>query len=558
MTDVPRRSSRWRAIRLVTAAAACLLAVVSTAPPAAAHATLLSTDPVDGAVLAESPGAATFSFDEPVTVAADAVRVFDAAGEPVESTATTRDRVMTVDLPDELADGSYVVAWRVVSADGHPVAGSLTFAVGEPSPRVEPPPVAELDDPAVTTALSITQAIVYLGLFLTVGLAVFLAFLLPAGVRADRPRERARRVVSVASACCALAAVLSVPLGILDQQGIPVANLADADSWTSVTAGTLVALVLLLAGLLAVRLSLGSRLDGPRARGVLLAGVALAVSAPAVTGHTRTFGPQAVVIATDVLHVLAGGVWLGGLAGLALTLPTIAGRGSDAAVTLARWSTVAAGVLAALVASGSLLAWRIVGSWDGLLHTTYGRMLLVKIGLVAVAVALATWNRFVLLPRARSDDGHREQRASAVRLWRVVSAEVAVVVLVLGLTGFLVDRPPRASAEEVPEGRTGVVATMLGEEHQVLATLSPGRVGQNTVRIQLQDLAGEPVEPSRLPVVRVRSSEVDLGELDLTSDAAGTFRAEVVLPEPGRWEIQVSQRLGEFDNPVGVLTVEVD
>ena len=66
---------------------------------------------------------------------------------------------------------------------------------------------------------------------------------------------------------------------------------------------------------------------------------------------------------------------------------------------MSRFSTLAAGVLAALVATGSFMAWRIVGSWDGLVSTDYGRLLLVKIGVALVAVAIAAVNRFVLLPR---------------------------------------------------------------------------------------------------------------------------------------------------------------
>ena len=61
--------------------------------------------------------------------------MYDARGNAVESKASARDTVLTVDVPDTLAEGTYVVSWRVVSADGHPVAGALTFSVGQPSSR---------------------------------------------------------------------------------------------------------------------------------------------------------------------------------------------------------------------------------------------------------------------------------------------------------------------------------------------------------------------------------------------------------------------------------------
>ena len=201
-----RRSSWWRALRLVTAAAACLLALLASAAPAAAHASLVSTDPVDGTVLAESPGQATLTFDERVSLPPDGVQVFDADGKPVTSPASASDVLVTVDLPDQLGDGTYVVVWRVVSADGHPVAGSLTFSVGTPSITVVSPKLPEPADPAVTAVLSTAQAATYIGLLLAVGLGIFAVLLVPAHVRADRPRRRMRVLTTAAAVVSVVAA----------------------------------------------------------------------------------------------------------------------------------------------------------------------------------------------------------------------------------------------------------------------------------------------------------------------------------------------------------------
>ena len=97
----------------------------------------------------------------------------------------------------------------------------------------------------------------------------------------------------------------------------------------------------------------------------------------------------------------------------------------------------------------------------------------------------------------------------------------------------------------------------LGEHYRVLGTMSPRAVGTNTVTIQLQDHSGEPFEPVRPPTVRVRSESVDLGDVALTSSDAGTYRAEVVLPTAGSWQVQVSLRIDEFENPVATLGFRV-
>ena len=156
--------------------------------------------------------------------------------------------------------------------------------------------------------------------------------------------------------------------------------------------------------------------SGRRPRRVVVAALVagtVAVVAPAFTGHTRAATPEALVVGADMLHLLAGSIWLGGLVGLALTLRDLADRGDVGAVVLARFSGLAAGVVVALVVAGSVLAWRIVGSWDALVSTGYGRLLLVKVAFALVAVAIAAWNRYRLLPALRASTRQRTRRAGA-------------------------------------------------------------------------------------------------------------------------------------------------
>lgn len=550
------RSSWRRALGLVVAAAACLLAVLLPASPAAAHATLISTDPAEGAVLERSPGEATFTFDERVSLPAGAVRVFDAEGQEVDSSARGAGETVTVDLPDELADGTDVVAWRVVSADGHPVAGSLSLSVGRPSLQVATPSDTAADDSRVRVGLSVAHGLSYAGLLLAVGVALFVVLLLPASVRPGALHRRLRRVAGSASLLAVVAWLVALPFIALDQQGLGLGDLAGGAAWSGVPGWGWVSLGVLVAGLALLRRGLA---EPTTQRGGALTGVgaAAAVVSPALTGHSRAYDPQWAVVVTDVVHVLAGSVWLGGLVGLAVTLPAIAGARRDAALVLTRWSVAAAAVLVVLLGTGSLLAWRILGSWDALLDTTYGRLLLAKVALVATAVAIAAWNRLRFLPRARDDSGHERNRASAQRLSRVVSVEAAVLVAVLGVTGFLVNQAPVETPQQVPGGRTGVELAAMGDDVKVLVTLAPGEVGRNRLSVQLQDLTGEPFEPARLPVVSLRSDGLDLGRVSMRSEDAGTWVADVVVPDPGEWRVQVSLQLGRFDNPVAVLAFDV-
>lgn len=556
MTRAWQRPSRRWGLGLLAAAVACLLAVTAPAGPAAAHATLVASDPVDGTVLPRSPESASFTFDEPVTLPPEGVQVFDAAGDVVPARASAGGTVLEVDLPDRLTDGTYVVVWGVVSADGHPVSGSLTFSVGAPSPRVSEPEPAPEAGAAVTAALGITQGAAYMGLLLTAGLSIFSLLLPPS--RADRARRRLRRTAVGTAALGTAAAFVSLPLASLTLGGGRLSALTSRNTWAGIGSPDLLPAVMTGLGLGLVASSLRVQVRRSRLSSlVLVLGLALAVIAPALGGHARAAEPQLASMALDALHVLVGAVWLGGLVGLALTLPVMAGRGTGAEETLARFSGLAAGVLAVLVASGGLLAWRIIASWEVLTGSRYGWLLMSKVALVGLAVAIAAGNRYVLLPRARADGGHRDRRSAIVRLRRVITLEASVIVLVVAVTGFLVNQAPRPDLVTIPDNRTGVRTAQLGDDVRVLATLTPGRVGRNDLLVQLQDRAGEPVETRRLPVISLRTESVELGRVVTTSADAGTFRGTVVLPEGGTWRLQVSQRVDRFTNPVGVVAFDV-
>ena len=131
MNDARPRLRRIWASALVAAVAAAL--VLAWAPPASAHATLIDTDPDEGAVLESAPDLIRFTFNEPVRGVPDGVHVFDAEGASIGSSSRTSDTDLLVTLDEEPGEGSLIVAWRVVSADGHPISGTLTFAVGAPS-----------------------------------------------------------------------------------------------------------------------------------------------------------------------------------------------------------------------------------------------------------------------------------------------------------------------------------------------------------------------------------------------------------------------------------------
>lgn len=553
--------------RLLVVLAAAAYAVLLGTSPAQAHATLIGTNPEEGAVLEQAPETITFTFDEAVSLPPAGVTVYDAKGQEVTSEATASGTEMEVALAEasSLGDGTYVVAWRAVSADGHPISGSLTFAVGAPSLSVAPPPSTE---PSRATAVihGVLQFLQYAALLLVVGLVWFRTAILgghSVGEHRlpDRAIARVQRLQILAGMVAVVALVSLAPAsGALQSESGPGAMLT-FDAWSPASVGKewLSALV----GILGIAAALALR---ERPRLAAAAGL-VAICAPAFVGHSRAVVPAWLVTVTDVIHLIAGALWLGGLVGLALTLPLITRRGSIAAEIVTRFSTLAAASLAALAVSGVLMGWRILGSWDNLLNSTYGTLLMTKIALVVAVVVMAAGNRLLVLPRVRQAAGHDDTVEAGSMLRRAVLMEAGVLVVVLGVTGFLVDQPPQAGAGSPGTGsaavaQTNTQAAELGDDHRVYATLTPAGPGPNVLRLQIQDVAGEPVEAAAVPTAKLRSGDrdqnsVDLGSLALTTVGAGTWEADVVLPKGGAWEATVGLRLGEFESPLALLKFQV-
>lgn len=560
----PRRRTLRAYVVAGLTAGLVLLAVLGTAAPASAHATLVSSDPVEGSVLTETPDVVTFTFDESVSLPPDGVQVFDAAGDPVDAEAASRDTVITADLPDTLEQGSYVVVWRAISADGHPIAGSLTFAIGRASATVAAPNVPDAEQGSVRTVLGITHGIGYVGLLLAAGLVLFLAWAVRDVRLDDAVRGRVEQTLWAATGVALLAGAFALPLTGAYQQGLGLASLGETVAVDPALIGDdLIVLGLQTAGLLTAL----AVLRRPRLTRFAAAGAVVAVVSPALVGHSRAIEPVWLLVSTDVIHLLAGASWLGGLVGLALVLRSLAGSERDAALVLARFSEVAGGLLLVLAVTGTLMAWRILEGWAPLVHTTYGRLLLVKIGLALAVAAIAGWNRFRLLPRVRDGVGHAARRGAVLRVGTVVRYEAGLIVALLGVTGFLVNQSPRddAAAARAPVA-SRVEVGVVDDDLKVLATASPGTRGPNTVTIQVQDGTGEPVEGYAAPTLVVRSATaatdpggvgVDLGAVAVVPVAAGTYSAEVVLPTPGTWVLQVGLRRSEFDNPVTPVEVEI-
>lgn len=528
--------------RWVLGVVVALVATLLGAAPADAHAQLISTSPIDGDVLPVSPAEVVLQFNEQIQAPVGAVRVYDTAGDRIDDGSARADGVALIaPLPPDL-DGSYVVAWRVVSADGHPVTGAFVFHVGALSGAVDDALIADLltVEPPVAWPGELVRWASYLAVLAVIGLVVF-------GWLDDAEHVVAPLLGWVATVG-ALVSLLQIPIQAMEATGLGPAALVQGAAWTdAMTSG--VGLGAIARALACVVVAVG--IDRGPAWG--LAGSAGIVVAELLVGHTRTLRPRLLMLGADAVHVIGAGVWFGGLIGLVLVLRHRRDRDdlAGAARSLATFSSLATWTVVALGVAGIALAWVAVRLPEDLVATTYGWALLVKTGIVAAVLGVAVYNNRVVVPHLVADpDGDGWQR-----LRTTLRLELFGLVAAIGITAMLVTLPPPVALADEP------FSTYLPfGDNEINLVIDPASPGFNGVHLYVLTPLGTPaLVPGEMQIEFSLPSE-EVGPIVRRPDFVGPGHFVHIGSElgmPGTWEVTIRHRISDFEELTETVTVRI-
>ncbi|MER5477434.1 copper resistance protein CopC [Streptomyces sp. NPDC002734] len=467
--------------------------LLAGAGPASAHAALTGSDPKQGAVVNRAPEQVTLTFSEKVAVSADSVRVLDPEGNRVDigKAPSVDGTSVRVTLHEGLPFGTFTVAYQVVSEDSHPVAGAYTYSVGAPSQTSVTLSEQSAGGGVVGTLYDVARYVSYAGFTVLVGGAAFvlICWRRGAGVRAlQRLVVGGWLALTVGTLALLLlrgAYIGSGKLGDIADMGLLAQVLR-----SSAGAALVCRLLLLAVAALFVAVLFGTyqrRADGAEKRdlsfGLTVGGVVVAAGLAAtwaLSEHASAGLQPGIAMPVDVIHLLAVALWLGGLTALLVALYRRSAEITVERAAVHRFSRVAFLSVAALAVTGVYQSWRQVGSWDALTSTSYGRLLIVKAGLVALLVGIAwisrRWTR-------RLDDAEAEGAAGA---------------------------EPAEGAEDVQDAQEADERTAEpGQTAEVEAARSVGAAGTAGAGAAGADAAGE-------PGVRAGAGEA-AGELGATS-----------------------------------------
>ncbi|MFJ4629531.1 copper resistance CopC/CopD family protein [Streptomyces sp. NPDC088847] len=372
---------------------------------ASAHAALTGSDPTSGVVVDKAPTQISLTFSEKVSTNNDSLRVLDPKGKRVDvgKPSNISGTTYAIQVRSGLSDGTYTVAWQVVSADSHPVAGAFTFSVGAPSKTTVSVSDQDVGGGLVGGLYGFGRYMSYAGFIVMVGGA---AFILACWQRGAGVRALQRLVVSGWVALTAATLWLLLLRGSYTTTGklgdIFDLNLVGQVLQTKTGAALVSRLLLLAAAALFIAVLFGAydKREEEEKRdltfglaiggGVVAAGLA---ASWALAEHASTGLQPGIAMPVDVVHLLAVATWLGGLSALLVSLYRAPADNQVGRTAVQNFSRIAFGSVLALVATGIYQSWRQLGSWSAFTDTGYGQLLLVKIGLVALLVGIASISR---------------------------------------------------------------------------------------------------------------------------------------------------------------------
>ena len=544
-----------------------LVAAAALAVPAAAwaHAALLHTEPVASRVVNTPPAEVRLTYSEPIEPRFAIVSVTDATGRSVTSGPPQRapGEPQTLVAPlRRVPEGWYLVFWRVISADGHPVRGAFTFAVG---PNPGPPPqfrVPSLSETAHTPQLLIGRWLVFLSFLSALGL--FVLRMLVARPVARRVAGTSLHPLTVAMSVALLVALVATPVYVLLATAqfslrsvfdlgaiVPVAR-ASGFGRTYLD----LELVLALFGVAAAAAIAVDRPERPQrsvaellSLGAALAAGASALALPGLAGHAGQRSPRGLALPLDAVHLAAVAIWLGGLIGILVFWLTVRreGRVGALSVVVPRFSAVAFCSVLVLIGTGTGQALLELPTLASLWETNYGKALLVKIVLLAAALVLAAVNLARTKPRLQAASVQPSVAAgAAVLLRRLVSGEVLLIVGALFAAAVLTSLPPPASAlakvkniaARVGPGPVSQVVTR--GPYKVRVTVSPNRAAVNNTFTVTVTKNGKPV-PEAQVITQFAMLDMEMGtqSYKFRQLRPGSFsKSAPALVMVGHWALQ--------------------
>ena len=499
-------------LRTVLVTIACLLC--APAAMASAHAVLDNSVPTSGATLEDTPLQIVLDFDESVESSLGYIKLFSSSGKRVQLPAVKADAsdasIVRV-VPPTLAQDSYVAVYRVISADGHPVEGAITFRVGAGAvSNLASVIETALQDSETSNVVKVAMALMRFISYIAISIVLAGIFFL---LGSDAPRKGLNRAVVLAGSVLGLSGALLYLLHGMNASGGTWGQIANVsvvkDVFATQVGESLFARIVVSFLLVSVVTRWG--------KFVAVFAFATLPFTYAFAGHAAVDSPAALTIALLALHVAAVGVWCGGLILLIFV--------KDIRTTpIVEWFSQRAAILiAVVVATGVVQALLLMDGIGNLTKTSYGKALIAKVCVVGIMLICAAIVR------------RRFYESGVSRLRAVLCAEVVVGLVVLSITSGMVAASPRPTVSNAPFSTALVQGDVIAN-----ITISPPRVGESEMHVIVS-----PPNGSLDPVLAIKarfslvSGSVPPIQAELNAVGPNHFVGYIQFVYAGEWKVDV-------------------
>ncbi|MCB2109293.1 MAG: copper resistance protein CopC [Rhodobacteraceae bacterium] len=529
---------------LVCTLTAMLAAMWSVA--AFAHAVLMDSSPKAKEMLATAPKEVSVTFNE--NVGPIFFKILDRTGKEVGSPGEIQVDGYKLILPlsEELANGTYVLTYRVISADTHPVGMTFGFSVGEPMAAMDD--VAQSADAGSTPwtyAVAGNRWVLYATMLLAAGSALFMLMMnAPAAVNQSAIRwGRAGAIVA------AIAYVLSIGLGGAEMVMGSGGALFSLDTWARGSASTLTPSAAIgIPSMVVLIWAFAAGAERPKL-GALAVGTAGAIGSFLVTGHAATAPPVWVMAPMVGVHLVCAAFWLGALYPLFRT--TFGGDVAVSAGMMTQFSTRAVWTVSALLLSGIVITFFQVREISNMTGTDYGVSLIRKLVLFAIIMAIAAYNKVVLTPKLEKGDA-----GAMASIRKSIRIEYIVYVLILGAAMTLtMTIPPRAIVAQSGAGAAmdmngGFKTTIQSQGYSADIDLTPALAGENMMMVTVKDQAGNVLADMADLEVVAELPAAGLSDIRVKGEKMPNGMWHVMITDmiiPGEWSLRVEAFVSDFD-----------
>ncbi|MBT2647079.1 copper resistance protein CopC [Bacillus sp. ISL-34] len=500
------------------------------------HATIISSNPSPNEAMDTLPEKISIQFSENIQPAFHSLEVFSQDGDKIQIQDSTiskqSGKILEAKWKGTIDEGIYYIKWRVVSSDGHPIEGTIPFQFGD-SAGLSDQENSEVNASFPNSINVILQSLQYICFAALTGILFFRLSLMKDS-RLFEASRRARLYLWLSYAGLAFSIICSLPLKVTIDAGVgwtdafKVSYIKEVLNATNFGSVWIIEILILLLLFLVIYFMLENSLNKslPYLSFIIIACLMIC---KALTGHTAAVPNQVLAVLMDFLHLLSMALWLGGLMALLVILPGLADRQAvqqdkktfywSIVQRFSKWAFL---FVIILIVSGIYSSLQHVPTIHSLFNTTYGQLLLAKIGLMLVMIVLGGFHFL---------RGKKQTK----KLGYSVGMEFGLGIVIL-LVAALLTNVQTAMSSPGPIEKT----LRTEEDNEVTLMVTPNEVGDNLIQVNLSN-EGKPIAEIEQLTITMQPLDTPNGEikLQMKEKNTGTFTSKSILTMPGKWNIHV-------------------